>query len=66
MDRQRHRPADETFGDRDDTPFAEASAQLEAYFAGSLTHFDVPLALAGTPFQRQVWEALRAIPYGGP
>jgi methylated-DNA-[protein]-cysteine S-methyltransferase len=64
MDRQRYRPADETFGDRDDAPFAEAAAQLEEYFAGRLTTFDLPLALTGTPFQRQVWQALRAIPYG--
>jgi methylated-DNA-[protein]-cysteine S-methyltransferase len=64
MDQQRHRPAAETFGDRDHEPFAEAAAQLAEYFAGRLTDFDLPLALAGTPFQRQVWDALRAIPYG--
>jgi methylated-DNA-[protein]-cysteine S-methyltransferase len=64
MDRQRYRPEPETFGDRDDVPFAEAARQLEEYFAGTRTRFDLPLAMAGTPFQRQVWEALRAIPYG--
>lgn len=40
------------------------SEQLEAYFAGDLTDFDVPIELEGTPFQRRVWEALLAIPYG--
>ena len=38
--------------------------QLEAYFAGSRQTFDVPLALAGTDFQRRVWEGLLEIPYG--
>lgn len=49
----------------------EASALLErvaeaveAYFAGTLRAFDLPLAPRGTPFQRRVWDALRAIPYG--
>ncbi|GLY76134.1 methylated-DNA--[protein]-cysteine S-methyltransferase [Actinoallomurus iriomotensis] len=64
MDRQRYRPEPETFGDRDDVPFTEAARQLEEYFAGTRTRFDLPLAPAGTPFQRQVWEALQVIPYG--
>jgi methylated-DNA-[protein]-cysteine S-methyltransferase len=64
MDRQRYRPAPETFGERDDSPFAEAARQLEEYFAGKRTRFDLSLAPVGTPFQRQVWEALQAIPYG--
>ena len=41
-----------------------AAAQLEAYFAGELTAFDVPLDLSGTEFQRQCWLALATIPYG--
>lgn len=65
MTGQRHRPQEETFGARDDTPFAEAERQLEAYFAGGLTTFELPLHLDGTPFQRRVWEALQDIPYGG-
>jgi methylated-DNA-[protein]-cysteine S-methyltransferase len=64
MDRQRYRPGTETFGDRDHEPFAAAVAQLEEYFAGRLTEFDLPLAFAGTPFQRLVWDLLRTIPYG--
>ncbi|HET7458633.1 MAG TPA: methylated-DNA--[protein]-cysteine S-methyltransferase [Gemmatimonadaceae bacterium] len=43
---------------------AEARAQLAAYFAGERTTFTVPLAPRGTPFQRRVWLALRAIPHG--
>lgn len=42
----------------------EAEAQLQAYFAGVRTTFDLPLAPKGTPFQRAVWDALRAIPCG--
>jgi methylated-DNA-[protein]-cysteine S-methyltransferase len=64
MDAQRHRPEDATFGPRDDGPFAEATAQLTAYFAGDRTDFDLPLHLEGTDFQRRVWEGLRTIPYG--
>ncbi len=48
----------------DTDAFADAARQLEAYFAGELRDFDLALAPAGTPFQLQVWEALRAIPYG--
>ena len=45
-------------------PFAEAAAQLEAYFAGELERFELPLAPSGTAFQRGVWDALAEIPYG--
>ncbi|MEU9479066.1 methylated-DNA--[protein]-cysteine S-methyltransferase [Streptomyces sp. NPDC048191] len=50
--------------DRDDGPFAEAHRQLDAYFAGRLTRFDLPLAVTGTPSQRAVWQALQDIPHG--
>jgi len=43
---------------------AEAVRQLDLYFRGELTAFDLPLAPAGTPFQLAVWKALRDIPYG--
>jgi len=42
----------------------EAERQLEAYFAGRLTAFDLPLAPAGSAFDRRVWQAMRQIPYG--
>lgn len=38
--------------------------QLGEYFAGERRSFDLPLAPAGTEFQRAVWDALTAIPYG--
>ncbi|MCU0260293.1 MAG: methylated-DNA--[protein]-cysteine S-methyltransferase [Ilumatobacteraceae bacterium] len=43
---------------------AEALRQLEEYFAGERTEFDLPLAPEGTPFQQQAWEVLRTIPFG--
>lgn len=42
----------------------EAAQQLDAYWAGELRDFDLPLAPMGTPFQRKVWCALQEIPYG--
>ncbi|MDG1771375.1 MAG: methylated-DNA--[protein]-cysteine S-methyltransferase [Luminiphilus sp.] len=42
----------------------ECANQLRAYFDGRLTKFDVPLAPAGTPYQRRVWQGLQDIPYG--
>jgi methylated-DNA-[protein]-cysteine S-methyltransferase len=41
-----------------------AADQLIAYFAGELRVFHIPLAPRGTPFQREVWAAVAAIPYG--
>jgi methylated-DNA-[protein]-cysteine S-methyltransferase len=45
-------------------PFAAVKRQLEEYFAGERTTFEVKLAPEGAPFERQVWHALEAIPYG--
>lgn len=66
---QRHYPND-ILGDIDDAAtgdaplLAEAGAQLDAYFAGRLERFSLPLAPPGSDFQRRVWQALGAIPYG--
>jgi methylated-DNA-[protein]-cysteine S-methyltransferase len=50
--------------DRRHPMLVEAERQLREYFAGERTQFTLPLDVVGTPFQRQVWEALRSIPYG--
>lgn len=42
----------------------ETVSQLEEYFAGDRTEFDLPLEVEGTEFQRDVWFALSEIPYG--
>lgn len=47
-----------------DEPFEEARRQLEAYFAGQLREFNLPLAPRGTPFQLATWRELWKIPYG--
>jgi methylated-DNA-[protein]-cysteine S-methyltransferase len=49
---------------RDDDAFAETRRQLEEYFAGERTSFDLPLDMHGHEFERRVWAALRQIPYG--
>lgn len=50
--------------DRPHALLGEAARQLDEYFAGQRRTFDLPLCPSGTAFQRQVWQALRAIPYG--
>jgi methylated-DNA-[protein]-cysteine S-methyltransferase len=44
--------------------FQEARRQLDAYFAGQLMQFDLPLAPEGTDFQKRVWTELQNIPFG--
>jgi methylated-DNA-[protein]-cysteine S-methyltransferase len=48
---------------RDDAACGDALEQLEAYFGGELTTFDLDLRLEGTEFQRSVWTSLSTIPY---
>src|SRR5579859_4252855 len=49
----------------EETPLLkEAARQLEAYFDGELKTFDLPLTPHGTAFQKKLWKALEAIPYG--
>ena len=50
--------------ERSEEPFRDAIAQLGAYFDRRLRRFDLALAPEGTPFEREVWSALREIPYG--
>jgi methylated-DNA-[protein]-cysteine S-methyltransferase len=49
---------------RDDGALAALRTQLQEYFDGERTEFDLPLAPEGTSFQRKVWNALCEIPYG--
>lgn len=43
---------------------ARCVAQLQEYFEGSRTEFDVPLVIAGTPFQEKVWKKINAVTFG--
>jgi methylated-DNA-[protein]-cysteine S-methyltransferase len=51
-------------GVRDDDGFDDVRGQLNEYFTGERTDFDLPLAPRGTPFQLSVWAALLEIGYG--
>ena len=52
-------------GDTDPNGVIEATAtQLDEYFAGTRTEFDLPLDPVGTGFQQAAWDALRSIPFG--
>lgn len=65
MEQQRHRPEQNHFGPYlDPSNVSAVVEQLEEYFAGARTVFELPIALTGTPFQRRVWFALNSIPYG--
>jgi methylated-DNA-[protein]-cysteine S-methyltransferase len=55
---------DTTLVERDTAVLDEAARQLDEYFAGSRTTFDLPLDLRGTPFQVAAWRALAEIPCG--
>lgn len=48
----------------DEAALAPARRELEEYFAGQRQDFDIPVVTDGTPFQQDVWRALREIPYG--
>jgi methylated-DNA-[protein]-cysteine S-methyltransferase len=60
---QTYEPSREGWVD-DDGAFDDVVRQLDAYFAGDLTEFDLELDLVGSNFQKKVWAELLTIPYG--
>jgi methylated-DNA-[protein]-cysteine S-methyltransferase len=64
MDSERHgfQPGADSI--EDTHHFSSVISQLDAYFAGNLRQFQVPLDLVGTPFQLRAWQALQEIPFG--
>lgn len=65
FDEHRHFKGPQGWLASDDHPhLRRAAAQLDEYFDGRRQAFDLPLDLAGTPFQRKVWEKLSQVPYG--
>jgi methylated-DNA-[protein]-cysteine S-methyltransferase len=64
MTGQRHAPRPGPGWRHDPDAFADVARQLEAYFAGELTTFDLDLAPRGTPFQQRIWRALDSVRYG--
>lgn len=51
-------------GEGDHPVFGLLQEQLDGYFSGSRQAFDLPLQLAGSPFQLRVWQGLQHIPFG--
>lgn len=47
-----------------DTVLERAANQLQEYFSGQRSQFDLPLKADGTEFQQSVWSALGRIPFG--
>ena len=65
FDGQRHHPGELPAPVAPEHPqLARAAAQLAAYWRGERGAFELPLDAGGTPFQRAVWDALRAVPPG--
>jgi methylated-DNA-[protein]-cysteine S-methyltransferase len=64
MEEHRHQSPVDPGAVRAVGPLAEARRQVSEYLAGERTSFDLPLRMEGTPFQREVWQALTEIPYG--
>lgn len=60
----RHTPAPQPSWVNDDAAFSDVFAQLEQYNHGERNVFAVPIAIKGTPFQMEVWQQLKKIPYG--
>lgn len=59
-----HRGAAPAAGPGNDAILKEAAGQIDAYFAGNLRTFDLPLRAQGTEFQQRVWRLLMSIPFG--
>ena len=64
MPGQKNAPAVRPGWRQDAEPFAEVIRQLDAYFAGELTQFDIQFTSSGTDFQQRIWRALEEIPHG--
>ncbi|HWE05643.1 MAG TPA: methylated-DNA--[protein]-cysteine S-methyltransferase, partial [Rhizomicrobium sp.] len=63
-DRPNRVPLEDVVEDHQHPVLVRTEKQLSEYFAGARTSFDLPLDMRGTVFQKNVWEALLAIPFG--
>jgi methylated-DNA-[protein]-cysteine S-methyltransferase len=63
-DKPRRVPLTDLVEDPRHSILAKTEQQLREYFAGKRKAFDLPLDMRGTTFQKNVWEALLAIPFG--
>jgi methylated-DNA-[protein]-cysteine S-methyltransferase len=53
-----------SYSEGSNTLLSTTTKQLDEYFNGQRTEFNLPLILAGTEFQKKVWQTLQTIPYG--
>ncbi|HWI96713.1 MAG TPA: methylated-DNA--[protein]-cysteine S-methyltransferase [Solirubrobacterales bacterium] len=60
----RNMPAPEVFGPRSERGFEQVRRQLDEYFAGQRTEFELATTVGGDEFQRRVWDRIDRIPYG--
>jgi len=58
------RPDPATFGERSERRLEQVEQQLAEYFAGERTSFELPTAVTGSAFEREVWALIDEIPYG--
>jgi len=63
-DNPRRVPLEDLVEDNDQRILVETERQLKEYFAGKRDVFSMPLDMRGTAFQKDVWRALQAIPFG--
>jgi len=63
IERDGELPHDST-PEKKNSALVTATKQLGEYFSGRRREFSVPVSLAGTPFQKSVWDSLAAIPFG--
>ncbi len=64
LDKRIQNGLDAKYIEQDDEILKKTALQLDEYFASKRDFFDIPLLLVGTPFQKQIWNALLEIPYG--
>lgn len=64
VDRRIKQGLNADYAEYDDAVLDLTRQQLEEYFSGDRKEFDLPLLMVGSDFQKQVWKALIAIPYG--
>jgi methylated-DNA-[protein]-cysteine S-methyltransferase len=63
-DNPRRVPLTSSVEDDQQKILVEVERQLNQYFTGERRSFSLPLDMRGTPFQKDVWEALLSIPFG--
>jgi len=64
VDNRIQRGLNATFVEQNDAVLESTKTQLEEYFLGERSVFDIPLLLVGTDFQKSVWNALAEVEYG--